>query len=75
MEVDKTQFWNDIVRMKEHRNLSWYQVSQISGASQASISRIRKGLQQPSLEYLIQIADSCGMNVKVSYRKVTETKS
>ena len=47
MEVDKTQFWKDIVRMKEHRQLSWYQVSQISGASQASISRIHKGLQQP----------------------------
>jgi len=74
MEVDKEQMWNDIVAAKDHRKLSWYQVSQMAGTSQASISRIRKGVQQPSLEFLIQIADACGMNVKVSYRKITETK-
>lgn len=74
MEVDKEKMWNDVVRMKDHRKLSWYQVSQIAGISQASISRIRKGIQKPSLEFLIQLADACGMNVKVSYRNLTETK-
>ena len=63
---------------RERRGLSNYAVSQNSGVSEITLSRIERRMHNPSIEMLLRIADGIGVNlgpIIMKAQKLAEKKS
>lgn len=54
---------------RHSRKLTQIQLSQKTNIIQADISRIEKGLGNPSIDTISRIADALGYNIKISFNK------
>ena len=56
-----------IITARQARNITQKQLAEITGISQADISRLENGNANPSLRTLQKIASGLGMRVKVEF--------
>ena len=56
-----------IITARQARNITQKQLAEITGISQADISRLENGNANPSLSTLQKIASGLGMRVKVEF--------
>jgi DNA-binding XRE family transcriptional regulator len=67
----------EIIRLlkqeRERRKLSRYAVSQRSGVSQTMLSRVERGLRNPTLELVLRIADGIGTDLPAVIKKAQRT--
>ena len=73
---DKNEYKNDeiysvlkerIVFYRKRAGLTQKQLAEISGVTQANISRMENGSAVPSIESLVKIADSLGLKLVIDF--------
>jgi transcriptional regulator with XRE-family HTH domain len=47
------------------QNLSGYRLAQITGISEAQISRVFRGLHSPSLDMVLKLCEAVGVKLKI----------
>ena len=61
------QIMRAIVEGREERDLTQKQLAEVTGITQADISRLENGTGNPSLRTLKRLADGLGMTLKVEF--------
>lgn len=56
-----------IIDARTALNLTQKQLSELTGISQAEISKLEKGKRNPSIKLLQRLADGMGMSLKVTF--------
>ena len=59
---------------REEQRISQRQLSEITGITQADISRIENGTRNPSIRMVQRLADGLGMRLVLQFVPKTETK-
>lgn len=63
---DKKQFYS-LEEARKYLNISQVELSKKTGIIQADISRIERGIANPSISILKRLAESMGMNLKIIF--------
>ena len=61
------QIIRSLIEIRNERNLSQKQLAEITGITQADISRIENGNANPSLKTLQRLAKGLGMKLKLEF--------
>ena len=67
--MKKTELAREFLILRKQKKLSQRALSDISGATQATISEIEQGKANPSLDTLLNIANALGAEIKIEKRK------
>ena len=71
-EYDKLQpryeIINQIVRVRQQKNMTQEQLAELIGTKKSNISRLESGKYNPSLEMLIKIAQALGKTLKLELK-------
>lgn len=65
---------NAMIKARKERGLTQKQLSELTGISQADISRIENGTRNPSLEMIKRLATGMGMRLKLEYIPVSKVE-
>ena len=63
---NKKQFYS-LEEARKYLNISQVELSKKTGIIQADISRIERGIANPSISILKRLAESMGMNLKIIF--------
>jgi transcriptional regulator with XRE-family HTH domain len=74
-EAVRTEIVRLLKQERERRKLSKYAVSQRSGVSQTMLSRVERGLRNPTLELVLRIADAIGADLPGLIKRAKKTVS
>ena len=66
-DIEKEQLANLIKRLRTYANLSQRDLSGITGINQADISKIERGLANPSLNTIARIMEATGVTLSIDY--------
>ncbi|MDC7278484.1 helix-turn-helix domain-containing protein [Butyrivibrio fibrisolvens] len=66
-EYEKQQIANMVKRLRAYANLSQRDLSKITGISQADISKLERGLGNPSLNTISRIMSATGTSLNMNY--------
>lgn len=67
-EMDiQTILAESIVNARDYRGMTQKQLSEATGIYQSDISKIERGIANPSLSTLKRLADGMGMNLKIDF--------
>lgn len=58
---------NAMIKARKEKGLTQKQLSELTGISQADISRIENGTRNPSLEMIKRLATGMGMRLKLEF--------
>lgn len=72
-EAVRTEIIRLLKQERERRKLSKYAVSQRSGVSQTMLSRVERGLRNPTLELMLRVADGIGADLPAIIKKAKAT--
>ncbi|MCL2311891.1 MAG: helix-turn-helix transcriptional regulator [Firmicutes bacterium] len=61
------QIINSLINARKSKKMSQEQLAKITGIDQAKISRIEKGIANPSLKTLKRIASGVDMKIKIEF--------
>jgi transcriptional regulator with XRE-family HTH domain len=56
-----------IIDARKQNNLTQEQLSELTGIDQADISKIERGVSNPTLKLLRKLADGMGMDLKIDF--------
>lgn len=56
-----------IIDVRKQKNLTQEQLSKLTGIDQADISKIERGVSNPTLKLLRKLADGMGMELKIGF--------
>ncbi len=65
---------NAMIKARKERGLTQKQLSELTGISQADISRIENGTRNPSLEMIKRLATGMGMRLKLEFIPVSKVE-
>ena len=65
---------NAMIKVGKERGLTQKQLSELTGISQADISRIENGTRNPSLEMIKRLATGMGMRLKLEFIPVSKVE-
>ncbi len=65
---------NAMIKVRKERGLTQKQLSELTGISQADISRIENGTRNPSLEMIKRLAIGMGMRLKLEFIPVSKVE-
>ena len=65
---------NAMIKVRKERGLTQKQLSELTGISQADISRIENGTRNPSLEMIKRLATGMGMRLKLEFIPVSKVE-
>jgi transcriptional regulator with XRE-family HTH domain len=74
-EAVRTEIVRLLKKEREHRKLSKYVIWQRSGVSQTMLSRVERGLRNPTMELLLRIADGIGADLPAIIKKAQRSTS
>ncbi|QZY55781.1 helix-turn-helix domain-containing protein [Crassaminicella profunda] len=60
----------EIVRYRKERNLTQKELAEIIGTKQSAISRLESGRMNPSVDFLVKVANA--LNMKLDIKFITE---
>lgn len=63
-----------MIKVRKERGLTQKQLSELTGISQADISRIENGTRNPSLEMIKRLAIGMGMRLKLEFIPVSKVE-
>lgn len=63
---------NAMIKARKEKGLTQKQLSELTGISQADISRIENGTRNPSLEMIKRLAAGVGMRLKLEFIPVSK---
>ena len=63
---------NAMIKARKEKGLTQKQLSELTGISQADISRIENGTRNPSLETIKRLATGMGMRLKLEFIPVSK---
>ncbi len=63
---------NAMIKVRKEKGLTQKQLSELTGISQADISRIENGTRNPSLEMIKRLATGMGMRLKLEFIPVSK---
>ena len=63
---------NAMIKARKEKGLTQKQLSELTGISQADISRIENGTRNPSLGMIKRLAAGMGMRLKLEFISVTK---
>ena len=63
---------NAMIKARKEKGLTQKQLSELTGISQADISRIENGTRNPSLEMIKRLAAGMGMRLKLEFIPVSK---
>ena len=63
-----------MIKVRKERGLTQKQLSELTGISQADISRIENGTRNPSLEMIKRLATGMGMRLKLEFIPVSKVE-
>lgn len=63
---------NAMIKARKEQGLTQKQLSELTGISQADISRIENGTRNPSLEMIKRLATGMGMRLKLEFIPVSK---
>ena len=62
---------NAMIKARKEKGLTQKQLSELTGISQADISRIENGTRNPSLEMIKRLAAGMGMQLKLEFLPIS----
>ena len=65
---------NVMIKARKEKGLTQKQLSELTGISQADISRIENGTRNPSLEMIKRLATGMGMRLKLEFIPVSKVE-
>lgn len=65
---------NAMIKARKEKGLTQKQLSELTGISQADISRIENGTRNPSLEIIKRLATGMGMRLKLEFIPVSKVE-
>lgn len=65
---------NAMIKVRKERGLTQKQLSELTGISQADISRIENCTRNPSLEMIKRLATGMGMRLKLEFIPVSKVE-
>lgn len=65
---------NAMIKARKEKGLTQKQLSELTGISQADISRIENGTRNPSLEMIKRLATGMGMRLKLDFIPVSKVE-
>ncbi len=65
---------NAMIKVRKEKGLTQKQLSELTGISQADISRIENGTRNPSLEMIKRLAIGMGMRLKLEFIPVSKVE-
>ena len=65
---------NAMIKARKEKGLTQKQLSELTGISQADISRIENGTRNPSLEMIKRLAVGMGMRLKLEFIPVSKVE-
>lgn len=65
---------NAMIKARKEKGLTQKQLSELTGISQADISRIENGTRNPSLEMIKRLATGMGMRLKLVFIPVSKVE-
>ena len=65
---------NAMIKARKEKGLTQKQLSELTGISQADISRIENGTRNPSLEMIKRLATGVGMRLKLEFIPVSKVE-
>lgn len=65
---------NTMIKARKEKGLTQKQLSELTGISQADISRIENGTRNPSLEMIKRLATGMGMRLKLEFIPVSKVE-
>lgn len=65
---------NAMIKARKKKGLTQKQLSELTGISQADISRIENGTRNPSLEMIKRLATGMGMRLKLEFVPVSKVE-
>lgn len=65
---------NAMIKVRKEKGLTQKQLSELTGISQADISRIENGTRNPSLEMIKRLATGMGMRLKLEFIPVSKVE-
>ena len=65
---------NAMIKARKEQGLTQKQLSELTGISQADISRIENGTRNPSLEMIKRLATGMGMRLKLEFIPVSKVE-
>lgn len=65
---------NAMIKARKEKGLTQKQLSELTGISQADISRIENGTRNPSLEMIKRLATGMGMCLKLEFIPVSKVE-
>ena len=65
---------NAMIKARKERGLTQKQLSELTGISQADISRIENGTRNPSLGMIKRLATGMGMRLKLEFIPVSKVE-
>ena len=65
---------NAMIKARKDQGLTQKQLSELTGISQADISRIENGTRNPSLEMIKRLATGMGMRLKLEFIPVSKVE-
>ena len=63
-----------MIKVRKEKGLTQKQLSELTGISQADISRIENGTRNPSLEMIKRLATGMGMRLKLQFIPVSKVE-
>lgn len=63
-----------MIKVRKEKGLTQKQLSELTGISQADISRIENGTRNPSLEMIKRLATGMGMRLKLEFIPVSKVE-
>ena len=63
-----------MIKVRKEKGLTQKQLSELTGISQADISRIENGTRNPSLEMIKRLAIGMGMRLKLEFIPVSKVE-
>lgn len=63
-----------MIKARKEKGLTQKQLSELTGISQADISRIENGTRNPSLEMIKRLATGMGMRLKLEFIPVSKVE-
>lgn len=65
---------NAMIKARKEKGLTQKQLSELTGISQADISRIENGTRNPSLEMIKRLVTGMGMRLKLEFIPVSKVE-
>ena len=67
-EIDKVKFGEFISELRKEKGITQKELAERTGIYQADISKIERGLANPSLSTLKRLAEGMGMELQLAFK-------